>query len=169
MHDLQALIERTQSLQEQVDALRQSAERLQAELRGQADALAKYLPPASASAPAQAKVTGVAAGAHHADESERRTTPRRRGNPVAALVAQPGAALPAQHGWVVDRSPDGVSLILHQETAVGTRFRVRPDHPLVGSNWFEVEVRNCRPERNIWILGCQFTRKLSWSELRLFS
>jgi hypothetical protein len=52
---------------------------------------------------------------------------------------------------------------------VGTVLKIRPLHNLASFQWFLVEVRNCRPERVIWLLGCRFLQELAWRDLRFFS
>jgi hypothetical protein len=178
MNDLEELIERTRWMQEQVKVLQQTIERLQGDLRpgrttpeeedGQADGPIAGAPIQThndASGYADASVSGAASE----EDQERRALPRRRGHPVAVLIARSDIPCPPSHGWVVDRSPEGFCLVAEEAIPVSSWIRVRStDHPR-DSEWFEVEVRNCRPERNVWILGCQFRSALSWSELRQLS
>ena len=167
MNELEELIERTKWVQEQVSALQQAFHQLQGGLLTADPGTADQTAPAP-------NPGGQAAGTIEADEhanpgdddQERRALPRRRGHPVAVLICTRGAHDSASQGWVVDRSPEGLCLVTEKPFVVSTWIRVRStDHPR-GSQWFEVEVRNCRPERNIWIVGCQFRAALSWSELR---
>jgi hypothetical protein len=100
--------------------------------------------------------------------AERRGLPRRKGNPVSVLLSNSNGQPFNFQGVVVDRSPDGLCLVVDHPVDVGTLLRVRPVHDLIGADWFPIEVRSCRPELKIWILGCRFAQRLSWSNLRLF-
>jgi hypothetical protein len=182
MNDLEELIERTKWMQEQVKVLQQTIERLQGDLGPKkngpeteitgADKRAED-PRAGASIQTHNDASGSLdtsfSGVASEEDQERRALPRRRGHPVAVLIARSDIPCPPSHGWVVDRSPEGFCLVSEEAIPVSSWIRVRStDHPR-GSEWFEVEVRNCRPERNVWILGCQFRSALSWSELRQLS
>jgi hypothetical protein len=179
MNDLQQLLEQTRWMQEQVKALQQTIERLQGDLGRQANI------PKSEIAETDSRTNGAFAGASgqtknasgfdttssetdSEEDQERRALPRRRGHPVAVLIVRSDVSGLPSHGWVVDRSPEGLCVVSDEPIPVSSWIRVRStDHPR-GSE-FEVEVRNCRPERNVWILGCQFRSALSWSELRQLS
>jgi hypothetical protein len=166
MNELEELIERTRWMQEQVKVLQQTIERLQGESRLAKNSPEEEITEAPGRADGPAAPSAVAC---EEEDQERRALPRRRGHPVAVLIARSDVPCPPSHGWVVDRSPEGFCLVAEEAIPVSSWIRVRStDHPR-GSEWFEVEVRNCRPERNVWILGCQFRSALSWSELRQLS
>jgi PilZ domain len=182
MKDLEELIERTKWMQMQVTALRQAIERVRQGIGSPANSPGTSL--REAAWPATVSSPGVAGQASKEsnctpevsspelaceEEEDRRALPRRRGHPVAVLIARSDLPGSPSHGWVVDRSPEGLCVVAEEAIPLFTWIRVRStDHP-GGSEWFEVEVRNCRPERNIYILGCQFRSALSWSELRQLS
>jgi hypothetical protein len=180
MNDLEELIERTRWMQEQVKVLQQTIERLQADAGPKANTAKPEISGAAADGPlAGARVRAFNNSSGYADttcseldsqeDQERRALPRRRGHPVAVLIARSDVPGSPSHGWVVDRSPEGLCVVSEEAIPASSWIRVRStDHPR-GSEWFEVEVRNCRPERNVWILGCQFRSVLSWSELRQLS
>jgi hypothetical protein len=176
MDDREELAEQMEWLLDQVETVQRSLERLQsqltacgeglrgklADLRAEADLPARLTPapgpreretPRAPQAPASATSPG----------QERRATPRRRGNPISVRVANP-----QMEGWVVDRSPDGFSLLADVKVAAGSLLSVCPAQNLDNPRWFQVEVRSCRAKGKNWILGCQFAQKLSWKELRLF-
>ncbi|MBY0524393.1 MAG: PilZ domain-containing protein [Gemmataceae bacterium] len=99
---------------------------------------------------------------------ERRTAPRRRGNPVSVQVSDANARTEPFQGWVVDRSSGGLRLLVDQSVSAGTVLSVRPTKAHPSFPWVQVKVRSCRPERSSWNLGCQFVAKLSWAELQVF-
>jgi hypothetical protein len=182
MNDLEELIERTRWMQEQVKVLQQTIERLQGDLRPAQNTPKEEIAEAGRRAEGPGAGAPIKTGndvsgsedvsfseAAGEEDQERRALPRRRGHPVAVLIARSDVIGSPSHGWVVDRSPEGLCVVAEEEIPALTWIRVRStDHPR-GSEWFEVEVRNCRPERNVWILGCQFRSTLSWSELRQLS
>jgi serine/threonine protein kinase len=102
------------------------------------------------------------------DEAERRSHPRRAGNPVAVLIRDSFHPDEPLHGWVMDRAPGGVGLLVEDALEVDTVVQMRPDLPHIQTLWLQVRVVYCRRERLRWHVGCQFVKKLSWEELRLF-
>ena len=182
MKDLEELIERTKWMQMQVMSLQEAMERLRQGIASPVNApggsLREAERPATGPGPGVASRTSEesncaaevsSSGLACEEDQDRRALPRRRGHPVAVLIARSDLPGSPSHGWVVDRSPEGLCVVAEEAIPLCTWIRVRStDHP-GGSQWFEVEVRNCRPERNIYILGCQFRSALSWSELRQLS
>jgi hypothetical protein len=184
--DLQELLERAEWLREQVADLRVSLGRIESHLQSFEELLDQTIAhnllgddrgtPDIAGNLSSALPHEELADALRFDEAddveqrERRTLPRRRGHPVAVDIAssQEGASSPLP-GWAIDRSPDGLCIVTEHFLPVGTLARVRPAASAVDAAWFDVEVRNCRAERNRWVLGCQFLQALSWVDLRLFS
>jgi len=72
------------------------------------------------------------------------------------------------NGWVLNRSGGGLCLLVDEEIAPGTVLTVTPHLGPATFEWIQVEVKSCRPERQSWLLGCQFLQKLSWDDLRPF-
>jgi hypothetical protein len=171
MNGMDQLAQRTQWLQSQVASLEEQLRDLRQELS------AHGVAPGETSTDPGAHEHPLDAGEERAPAAEpaanadpdRRHLPRRRGNPVEVLVARPQSTRAAVSAWVIDRSPEGLCLVLEAAIPVGTALRVKPAHRVALPAWFPVEVRNCRAERSIWIVGCQFASKLSWTDLRLFS
>src|SRR5262249_1200401 len=100
---------------------------------------------------------------------DRRTAPRRRGNPVAVRVSDGDARVEPVRAWVVDRSAGGLGLELEEEGEVdlGTVLSVRPtDAPDVP--WVKIEVRNRLKHGTTWRLGCRFLRPPAWNVLMRF-
>lgn len=102
------------------------------------------------------------------ESSERRSAPRRAGNPVSVQITNPNVKSEGFQGWVVDRSSSGLRLLVDQAVPLDTVLNVRPAKALPSVAWVPVLVRSCRPERNSFNLGCQFVNKLSWTELQMF-
>lgn len=99
---------------------------------------------------------------------ERRTAPRRKGNPVSVQVSNATATVEPFQGWVIDRSSGGLCLLVDQQVKLGTVLSVRPTKCHPGFPWIHIKIKSCRPERGSWNLGCQFEQKLSWTEMQLF-
>jgi hypothetical protein len=180
MDQLEDLIQRTEGLRAQVEMMQQMLTQLAGQvqshlkcLRGENDGTPEPQPsiheaPTLLLTDLRTEDPETGPGATGPDHN-RRTVPRRKGNPVPVLISHPHANGQPVQGWVIDRSPEGLSVVADEALTVGALLNIRPVHNFANLNWFPVEVRNCRPEREIWILGCQFVRKLSWNDLRLFS
>src|SRR5438045_4117583 len=81
---------------------------------------------------------------------ERRTTQRRRGNPISVLIQHVNAGAEAFEGWVVDRSTGGVRLLVDDPLTPGTILHVRPSKAPPTFPWIELRVKNCFSERMSW-------------------
>lgn len=169
MDTLAGLVTQAEGLLGQVAVARDNLEQLQSRLDACREELADQLAGLRGGTPAEEKVVRAEpvrsspnAQAKPPKGRERRALPRRRGNPVAVRVSNPRF-----EGWVLDRSPDGLSLLSDAEVAVGTHLSVCPSEP-GSSHWYLVEVRSCRPRGKNWVLGCRFLEKLSWQDLRQF-
>src|SRR5271154_1179226 len=178
MEDPTKFAELTERLLAHVEAQQETIKQMQSELSAHSAALCEmlaWLNSAEEAGAVPARDSGPDEPSSWADHRhvmntapERRGLPRRKGNPVSVLISGTGTDASSFQGVVVDRSPDGLCLIIEQEVPVGTRLLVRPAHNLISSDWFPIEVRSCRPELKIWIVGCCFLRRLTWSNLRLF-
>lgn len=98
--------------------------------------------------------------------SERRATPRRKGNQVLVDVTTAKEG-PTWIAVVQDRSIGGLGLLSEQSVAPGSVLRVRPQGA-TNIPWIDVTVRICRPEGSQYELGCQFHQTPSWSVLVMF-
>jgi hypothetical protein len=100
---------------------------------------------------------------------ERRRFPRRRGNPIPVVLADPVSGDDSLGGWITDRSAGGLRLLVDQEFTVGKRLTVRsaraPDAP-----WIDIEVKHCHNDSGSWSIGCQFVKEkeLTWSDRQQF-
>ncbi|MBL8793089.1 MAG: PilZ domain-containing protein [Planctomycetia bacterium] len=99
---------------------------------------------------------------------ERRSSPRRKGNPVPIVITNANASIDSFQGWVLDRSAGGLRILVDQAAAIGTVLAVRPAKAHGSFPWIQVRVRNCQPERSSWSLGVQFVSKPAWGELQAF-
>jgi hypothetical protein len=92
--------------------------------------------------------------------SERRQAPRRRGNPVAVLLADEDVSVEPVDGYVVDRSINGLGVELDHPVDVetGMVLAVRPKSDAKCAAWTRVVVRNCEKVGSHGRLGCEFTR-----------
>lgn len=173
MDTLQELIQRTEWLQHQVEELRQTVDRLHGDLAGHREALVAQLGapggPEALVASDDEEPEPMMTADQEASGSNRRSLPRRRGNPIPVLIRRSATDPENMPGWVIDRSPEGLCLLADQQVSVGALLSVRPTYHAEGLQWFPVRVQNCRLERSAWILGCRFVEELSWDELRLFN
>ena len=156
---------RTKDLLQQIETLQAAIKQLHVELSEHREELAQLPKEPPIKEPAPAKQPPVEEPAPSPGK-ERRATPRRKGNPVSVQIHQ-GDIEYTIEGWVVDRSPGGLRLLVDESIAPGTLLNVRPakdDH----FPWVEVKVKNARPERKSWNLGCEFVHQISWEQLRYF-
>jgi hypothetical protein len=100
--------------------------------------------------------------------SEKRGAWRRRGNSVRVLVRGPGCETDPLLGWVVDRSPTGVGVLVSREFANGTQLSVLPETGSDVAPWLEVTVCSSERQPDGWHLGCKFLHAPQWNVLLLF-
>ncbi|MBY0527510.1 MAG: PilZ domain-containing protein [Gemmataceae bacterium] len=154
------LIEQTERLLSRVDALQQDMRQLQADLNSHILALGQHLNRAS-KRPGPSPIKPLSS-------QERRSTPRRKGNPVSVAIADAADESETIQGWVLDRSAGGLRLLVDEAVPAGTLLSVRPSKAPPSFPWVQVKVKSCYPERKSWNLGCQFVQKMSWEDLQLF-
>lgn len=99
---------------------------------------------------------------------ERRQAPRRTGNPVRVELLDELAMDEPIYAWVLNRSSDGVGVLVDEPVEAGIHVNVRPAQPAAGYPWTPARVIYCFPERTSWRVGCQFLQKLVWRDLRAF-
>jgi hypothetical protein len=100
--------------------------------------------------------------------TEHRISVRRKGNPIEVLITDAEATAEPHRGWVVDRSTNGLCLLLHDEVAVGTVLSVKPRQSPPGMTWVRVTVRNSQRDPSGHLAGCQFVSTPPWGILLLF-
>jgi hypothetical protein len=173
VNTLQDLIQRTEWLQHQVHEQQQTLDRLSSELTRHREALYAHLGepqhPAAITCCNADEPEPITSTDQDASDADRRSLPRRRGNPIPVVIRRSATDPDHFSGWVIDRSPEGLCILAEKEVNVGGVLSIRPTHHAEAPRWFSVRVRNCRLERSAWILGCQFVQELSWDELRLFN
>jgi hypothetical protein len=99
---------------------------------------------------------------------ERRSAPRRAGNPVTVLVSAAGSSAEPARALILDRSVTGIRLALDQPIGPDTVLRLCPASTLGEVPCVEARVMHCRHVNARWEAGCQFVRTPSWSTLLLF-
>jgi len=157
------------ALQETMDALDIELTTYRETLVRKLNLLQKLQPMANPPAPAAAAPRPVpGAQVVPGKPSERRNTPRRKGNPVPVLLTNVSATLDPFQGWVLDRSSGGLRILVDQQVAVGTVLNVRPAKAHDNFPWVQIKVRSCAPERSSYNLGVQFVQKLGWGEMQAF-
>src|SRR5207245_2244183 len=86
---------------------------------------------------------------------ERRTSVRRKGNPVGVVVLA-GEAAKAEPGLVLNRSKGGLYVSVAGPVAVGTTIQLRACQAPGDTPWIHVLVRHCVAKGERWNLGCKF-------------
>ena len=158
MNKTNQLIARTEDLLQQIETLQSVIHQLHADLRTHTEQLGQQLvklrkqPPTLLARPSGA--------------SERRATPRRKGNPVPVQISSDGGV--TSRGWVVDRSLGGLRLMVDEARGPGTQLAVRPVRVDDNFPWVQVRVKNCYAERKSWNLNCQFVDKIAGQDLQEF-
>jgi hypothetical protein len=100
--------------------------------------------------------------------AEKRTALRRGGDPVPVqITANPDGSAPSE-AMVLDRSRGGMLLAVSEETPRGAIRYVLPPHAPADLEWVGLEVRHCRFRDGKWLLGCKFTKELTWNVLLMF-
>jgi len=182
MTEQMEMISRTQRLLEHAEAMRDSMRQLTFDLAARLEVIHEELDwlrerasvddahEDSSSHPyvPVSRKTPVPKGIDQASAVERRSMPRRVENPVLVLISdmQPGSQI--QESWVVDRSKNGLGLVVQRPIPVGTVVSVRPAHADSRFRWIRVQVKNCRPDDGQWRAGCRFQEVLSLGEIRQF-
>jgi hypothetical protein len=91
------------------------------------------------------------------------------GKPVSVLISDNTRGDETLTGWVIDRPPGGLKILCDEELHIGTVIGVRPnrDHP--DAQWINLSVKGVRPERQSFVLTCQFVERPQWNALALFN
>jgi len=99
---------------------------------------------------------------------ERRSAPRRGGGAITVVIARANARATRVQGSVTDRSLGGLGLAVPCPLGVGSIIKVRVAHVSEAIPWTPVRVKNCRPSRRQWIVGCEFIESVPSSVLLSF-
>jgi hypothetical protein len=91
------------------------------------------------------------------------------GKPVSVLITDSSISDEPLSGWVIDRPPGSLKILVDDEIKVGTVIGVRPsrDHPQ--AEWINVSVKHVRPERQSFVITCQFVGRPPWTALALLN
>jgi hypothetical protein len=100
--------------------------------------------------------------------AEKRGAPRRKGNVVEVLVSDAAGVEEPLRGLVLDRSMDGLRVLLANEVSVGTVLSVKVRNGPPATPWIQVQVRGCKPDRSGYETHCKFVRTPPWSVLLHF-
>jgi PilZ domain-containing protein len=88
---------------------------------------------------------------------ERRRSPRLHESTFPANVTEPADLTGWTGALVIDRSPGGLALLLHNPVEAGMVLLVWFGSAGDEDAWLPVEVKHCRPEAENWIVGVEFT------------
>ncbi len=101
-------------------------------------------------------------------KTERRSSIRRRGNPVAVLIGDARGETELGRGWVLDRSMGGLCLSCDIPLESAQIVTVKPVSAPSSVFWTPIEVRSCRHTNDTYELGCRFVKTPSWNQLLYF-
>jgi hypothetical protein len=124
---------------------------LQALLASVKKAAAAPASPIQASGKMPAKVDPFLVGS----ASEKRSVPRRGGLTVRVLLWRAEGDTPIE-ATVVECSLKGLGILIPRSFTRGALLHVRPRDTHGKTPSVAVQVRNCRPKGNQWIVGCHF-------------
>jgi hypothetical protein len=99
---------------------------------------------------------------------ERRTSFRRKGNPLPILISDASGNAPPKEGTVLDRSLGGLLISAPDFAKVGITLSVRPKNASEDISWIQIDVRHCQKKQGRWLLGCAFSQKLASCEGLIF-
>ncbi len=99
---------------------------------------------------------------------DRRSSLRRGGQAVPVKVAAPLFRGGLIDGYVIDRSTGGLCIALSCAVPTGTILKVRAVHAPDTVDFVNVIVRNCRQNKEIYEVGCEFEQTPPWNVLLLF-
>lgn len=91
------------------------------------------------------------------------------GKPVSVMISDATISEEPLSGWVLERPPGGLKILVDDEIQLGKVIMVRPtrDHP--DAQWINVSVKSSKPERSSFIIVCQFVERPPWKALAQFN
>jgi hypothetical protein len=101
-------------------------------------------------------------------QPDRRSAPRRKAGSRVEVYLTDESKGPPVLGWVVDRSMGGLCLNVEEPLEEGMILNVRPRKAAQTAPWLAIEIRSCRPDGNVWEVGCRFLKPPQWNDLLLF-
>jgi hypothetical protein len=189
-------IARTEQRIAEVDNLQQTIEQLQADLKGYRDALLQQLTALRQEAGGlagiqaegevlesalendpffrdldQAAGSGAAAAGSpfETEEEAGQEEQRTGGKPVSVLISDGSISEEPLSGWVIDRPAGGLKILVDDEIKIGTVIGVRPNREHPHAQWINVSVKGIRPERQSFVITCQFVERPPWNALALLN
>jgi hypothetical protein len=99
--------------------------------------------------------------------AERRSSPRRWGNPTEVSLTSVLWSGPL-HGLVINRSAGGFAIFVDEEVQPATILTVRPLEAPYYVPPVEIEVKQCRKVRRNFLIGCQASTEIPWNVLAWF-
>src|SRR5205823_2262823 len=92
----------------------------------------------------------------------RRKSVRKWGNPVEVQLRPADSLIPLR-GVVINRSTEGLAILVDDAYAPGGRLTVRAIHAPTGVGWIEIEVKNCRAAGQNHVIGCSYSETPPWN------
>src|SRR5262249_6934843 len=68
-------------------------------------------------------------------------------------------------GWAVERSQEGLALLVGEQYSVGTPLKVRSGKS-PHRTWLDIVVDECNAERTNVRLHCSFTNPVTWADIQ---
>lgn len=99
---------------------------------------------------------------------EQRDAHRRKGNPIGVRITDAEGKGKQIDAVVINRSAGGLCLEANCPIEPCTIVSVRVINAPVTVPWIQVEIRSCRIEGAVYLLGCQFVKPPPWSIMLLF-
>jgi hypothetical protein len=91
------------------------------------------------------------------------------GKPVSVLISDGTVSEEPLNGWVLDRPAGGLKILVDDEIKPGTVIGVRPNREHPDAQWINLSVKNVKPERQSFLLTCQFIERPPWKALALLN
>ena len=150
---------RSKEMTQQLDKLQAVNQDLEQRL-AESEALART------SAPGSSPTTpAVRPGAVHAPAGASRDS-RRLATPCLVVIHRGFSE--EMEGWAVERTMEGLKLLVDETIGVGSALKVRSAksaHP----NWIDIIVQDCRQERGGFQLSCSFATAVTWADIQQLS
>jgi len=93
----------------------------------------------------------------------------RGGKPVSVLISHGEDDSEPISGWILERPSGGLRILVDEQIPIGSVLSIRPTKEHPHSQWVNISVKSCRPERNSFLLGCSFVERPPWTVLALFA
>lgn len=91
------------------------------------------------------------------------------GKPVSVLISDGTATEDPLSGWVIDRPPGGLKILVDEQLQVGMVIGVRPSREHPHAQWINCSIKAIKPERSSFILTCTFVNRPPWNALALLN